>query len=358
MRITDRPIRIGIVGGNPERGWAKDTHIPALATLSDYVVNAVSARSQDIADATARAFGVPRAFGDSLALVRDPEIDVIVVTVKVPEHRAIVLAALAAGKHVYCEWPLGRNAAEAEELSAAADRAGTHVVIGLQGLSAPAVQRAASLVAQGAIGQPLTLRVLSFTAGWGPAFPPHYAYLQDKRNGATLLSVPGGHTLAAMEAIVGPIVELDARTSVLRKTVRNLGTGETIERNCPDHMLMIARHASGCVSSLEVIGTKLPPPFRFELSGSKGRLAISGIGGDYQADNLTLDASDGVDATIDATQLKGSPANVAEVYRRFAHDLRHDVRTVPDFRTALRLTRLLDAIDIASETGRRQKLEA
>ena len=170
-----RPLRLGIAGANIERGWFRDAHFPALQAIPGLAIQGVSARTQDIANAAAAAFGAASAYDDSLTLARDPDVDIVVVAVKVPEHRAIVLAALAAGKHVYCEWPLGRDLAEAEEMAIAARAAGTHATIGLQGANAPAVRHAAALVRDGAIGRPLNLRVISSTAGWGTAAPPHYA---------------------------------------------------------------------------------------------------------------------------------------------------------------------------------------
>ena len=179
-------LRIAIAGANAERGWALDAHLPALRALPGFTIEAVSARTQDNAEQAAAAFGARRAFGDTLAMVRDPDVDVVAVTVKVPEHRAIVLASLEAGKHLYCEWPLGRDLSEARDMADAAAKVGVHAAIGLQGANALAVRDAARLVREGAIGRPLNLRVVSSTAGWGAIAPPFYAYLQDRRNGATL----------------------------------------------------------------------------------------------------------------------------------------------------------------------------
>ena len=145
------PLRIGFAGANAERGWAKDAHLGAINAVPDLTVQAVSARTQDIADGAKALFGAASAYDDSLALARDPEVDIVAVTVKVPEHRAIVLAAIAAGKHVYCEWPLGRDLAEAQEMADATRAAGVHACIGLQGLNSWAVRHAASLVKDGAI---------------------------------------------------------------------------------------------------------------------------------------------------------------------------------------------------------------
>jgi predicted dehydrogenase len=354
-----KPIRVGIVGGHPERGWAYDAHVPALRRLGeDFTLAAVSARTQEMAEAARAAFGAQRAFGDSLALVRDPDIDLVAVTVKVPEHRAIVLAALEAGKHVYCEWPLGRDVAEAEEMAAAV-RPGSHVMIGLQGLLAPAVRQAIELVRDGAIGRPSVLRVFSPTAGWGAEAPPHYAYLQDRRNGATLATIAGGHTLAALEAVVGPYAEIDARNSILQKQVRITGSGEVVERTCADHMLVTGLHASGCVSTLEVVGGVPARPFVFEVIGERGWIKVSGgRAGGYQVGGLALEASFPCEPTPEpvAKDLVGPPLNVAECYARFAADIRSGACTVPDFDVAVRVTRVLDAIDRASDEGRRQRV--
>ncbi len=118
----DQPLRVGIVGANAERGWAKEAHVPALQNLPCLKLMAVATRSEKSAQAAAQAFGADHWYGDALALVGSDEIDIVAICVKVPEHRKVLLAALEAGKHVYCESPFGRNLQEAEELAAAAER--------------------------------------------------------------------------------------------------------------------------------------------------------------------------------------------------------------------------------------------
>jgi len=362
--LTAGPIRVGIVGANRERGWAREAHVPALRALAGRLeLTAVAARTRQAADAAREAFGAARAFDDSLALVRDPDIDLVAVTVKVPEHRAIVLAALDAGKHLYCEWPLGRDLAEAEEMATAVTRDSTgrsHALVGLQALSAPAVRRARQLVKDGAIGTPRVLRVFSPTAGWGRTAPPHYAYLQDKRNGATLETIAGGHTLAVMETLAGPMRELDARASILNERVAIAGSDERVTRTCADHLLVLGRHEGGCVSSLEVAGGSLGP-FSLELTGSEGWLRLGGgVAGGFQAGNLFLETSGEGTVPLDpvAPELEGPPANVAESYARLADDILCGQRTVPDFNRAVALTRLLDAVALASAAGTRQHVAA
>ena len=106
-----------------------------------------------------------RRLDDPLALITASDIDIVSVCVRVPYHRDLVLAALAADKHLYCEWPLGRDRGEAAEMAAAAGTTAVHVAIGLQARMNPAARRAAELIAAGAIGRPLTARIFSSTAG-------------------------------------------------------------------------------------------------------------------------------------------------------------------------------------------------
>lgn len=354
MSTTNR-IRVGIVGGNSRRGWARDAHVPALKHLEHlFEIVAVSARTQALADEAAADIGASAAFGDTFDLVSSSDVDLVSVTVKVPEHRDIVLAALAADKHVYCEWPLGRDIAEAEEMAAAV-RPNTHVMIGLQALSSPAVSQALELVRSGKLGSLQLMRVFSPTAGWGIQAPPFYSYLQDKQNGATLESIAGGHTLAIMEALAGRILEVDARNSTLNPWVQIEGTTQKVKRTCADHMSVTALHESGCVSMLEVVGGVANGEFTLLLQGECGGIRIRGtFAGGFQAGSLTLE-TDLVDLKkIGAGILQGPPENVAMAYSRLAHDIHAGTFTIPDFDDAVRLTRLLEIIDCASSNGRRR----
>ena len=100
---TTRPLRVGVIGANPNRSWAKDSHIPALRSLENVQLAAVATTSRASADAAAVAFGVRAAYDDPLALITASDIDIISVCVRVPYHRDLVLAALAADKHVYAD---------------------------------------------------------------------------------------------------------------------------------------------------------------------------------------------------------------------------------------------------------------
>src|SRR3546814_5176530 len=89
------------------------------------------------AKATAARYGVAHAFDDPRKLAEHPDVDVVSVCVRVPAHRELVMLALEAGKHVYCEWPLGRDTDEAAELERFARERGVTHMVGLQARNSP-----------------------------------------------------------------------------------------------------------------------------------------------------------------------------------------------------------------------------
>ncbi len=127
-------IRVGIVGAG---GWAGASHLPALAALDGYEVTAVATTNQASADKVAAAHGVPLAFADAGTLAAHPDVDLVVVSVKASGHAQVIRAALEAGKHVLSEWPLGVDAAEAQDLARAAGAAGVVHAVNLQGYQSP-----------------------------------------------------------------------------------------------------------------------------------------------------------------------------------------------------------------------------
>lgn len=338
-----RMIRVGVVGAHPERSWARDSHIPAIAQVPGLKLSAVVTRSEGSAREAAAAFGAEHWFTDVAALCASGSVDLIAVCVKVPEHYAVVRAALAGGKHLYCEWPLGRTVDEADALAMAAERAGVHHAIGLQGAAAPAVRRAQALIAAGRIGRIRCARIVSTTAGYAARLPSVYAYLNGTGSGANLTTILGGHTLDLAERLMGEVRGISALGTIQHREVHVTDTGEVIARTTPDHILIVARFANGSAASIEISGDRgADTAFTFEMDGTEGTLKL--IGGHphgFQAGELRLEIN-GAPETLTRTAatggLRGAAANVGEVYVGLARDIQEGTRSVAGFAHAARLT--------------------
>src|SRR5213076_449247 len=192
--MPESTFGVGIIGVNPARGWAADAHIPALRALPNYEIRALSAHSADSARAAGEVFGVSAVFSDHEKLVTQPDIDLVAVTVKVPHHRELVSAAIAAGKAVYCEWPLGRDLDEARVMAALADEHGMRTVVGLQARQAPAIEFVQELLRDGYVGEVLSTTMVGLSIPGDVVGQPN-AYMLDKTNGANVLTIAVGHSL-------------------------------------------------------------------------------------------------------------------------------------------------------------------
>ena len=153
-------IRVGVVGLSPKRGFASIAHIPALRALSDFDIAAVCTTRQEIGGGGGAAFRDTAGVFEPEDLARHPDVDLVTVSVKVPDHYRPVMAAIDAGKHVYCEWPLGRNTAEAQEMLEAAERKGVRHAVGLQGQWSPTINYVKDLAAEGYVGKVLTATLI------------------------------------------------------------------------------------------------------------------------------------------------------------------------------------------------------
>jgi len=358
--VNQKETRVGIVGANAKSSWAKMSHVPAINGLHGLKLSAVATRNEQSAREAAKAFGADRWFSDPFAMIRDERIDLITIAVKVPAHRELVLAALEAGKAVYCEAPLGRTVTEAEQMASAVGS--LHTAIGLQCRLNPAVRRAAQLVSSGQIGQPLTARIVSSTTGFGPEMASVYDYFNKESSGANLLTISAGHALDAVEAVLGPILEVDARTEIRWPTVKLTDTGGESVRRTPDQVGVLGKTGSGAVFTADIHGGVAHEyaRFSFEIIGADGWLNLSG-GHPYgfQCGDLRLSSNVAFVRPEEAAVsggFMGAAINVGEIYAYLLRDLRAGAYNAPDFEHALHNARLIEAVRRADELGERQNL--
>jgi predicted dehydrogenase len=351
------------------RGWAATAHIPALRALPNYEIRAVSARSAESARAAGEVFGVSAVFSDHEQLVTRPDIDVVAVTVKVPHHRELVCAALAAGKAVYCEWPLGLDLHDARAMAALAAEQGVRTVVGLQARQAPAIEFVQELLKGGYVGEVLSTTMVGLSVPGDVVGQPN-AYMLDKTNGANVLTIAVGHSLDTLNHVVGEFAELSAVSDLRRPLITIEETGEQIVKTAPDQIAVIGTLTSGATASIHIReavagGTG----FLWEINGTDGTLRITADAAYPEIYPLTLWGARGRNepAKLAApaaltqkwptlTSLEGTPAyNVGRAYAAFAADIDNGTHTVPDFAGAVARHEVIAAIDRSAASGKRVK---
>src|SRR5438309_7455593 len=268
-------LGVGIIGVSPIRGWAATAHIPALRALPFYEIRALSGHSAESARAAGEAFGVSAVFSNHEQLVTQPDIDVVAVTVKVPRHRELVSAALAAGKAVYCEWPLGRDLDDARAMAALAAEQGVRTAVGLQARQSPAIEFVQELLSDGYVGEVLSTTMVGLSVP-GDVVVQANAYMLDKANGANVLTIAVGHSLDILNHVLGEFADLSAVSALRRPLVTIEETGEQIAKTAADQIAVIGTLTSGATASIHVReSTAGGTGFMWEINGTDGTLRIT-----------------------------------------------------------------------------------
>src|SRR2546421_2794486 len=367
--MPESTLGVGIIGVSPIRGWAAAAHIPALRALPNYEIRALSAHSAETARAAGERFGISAVFSDHAQLVTQSNIDVVAVTVKVPHLRELVAAALAAGKAVYCEWPLGRDLDDTRAMAALAARRGVRTVVGLQARQAPAIAFVQQLLSDGYVGEVLSTTMLGLSIPGDVIVRPN-AYMLDKANGANLLTIPVGHSLDILNYVLGEFADLSAVSDLRRPHITVEETGERIVKSAADQIAVIGTLRSGATASVHIReavagGTG----FLWEINGTDGTLRITADAAYPEIYPLTVAGAHGRNEPTELAvpmaltqkwptlrNLEGAPAfNVARAYAAFAADIDNGTHTVPDFADAVRRHEVIAAIERSAASGKRVK---
>lgn len=265
-----KPINVGIVGGAVDHGWASRTHIPALQNSSEYTISAVSTSKLESAKKSAETLHALHAFTDNQALAASKDVDLVTVSVKVPFHYKSVLAAIKNRKNIYCEWPLATNTDQAKELAALANQGQIHHAIGLQARQSPEVNHLREALLNGEIGRILSCSLRVAERAKGTVTYQSETYLIDKKNGASLFTISGGHSLDTLSYIMNS--RFSEVSALLKSTYHEatiIETGEKVPKDTADQIFIQGILANDVPVSVHIQGGN-QPEFVLEIQGERG----------------------------------------------------------------------------------------
>ncbi|WP_275286264.1 Gfo/Idh/MocA family protein [Halomonas elongata] len=341
-------MRLAIIGA----GGMAGQHAQRFQEIADVEVVAVCDLDGDKARTFAEAHDIPEAYADlATMLARD---DIQAVSNATPDgvHKATSLAAIAAGKHILCEKPLATNAADAEEMAAAAREAGVINMVNLSYRDAPAIQLARELVADGRLG-----RVMHVDASYRQSWLVSDAWgrwdqdsqwlwrLSGAHGSKGVLGDVGVHILDFASFPVGDIAAVTCRLKCFDKAPGNRIGEYTLDAN--DSALMQVEFADGALGSVQATRW---------ATGHHNSLTLS-VHGDRGALRVDLDAArDKVQVCFGEdvhparwTELAAPPT--PSIYRRFVDGIASGVNDSPDFARGAALQRVLDACFDADARG-------
>jgi len=355
-------IRLGLIGASVKGTWSARSHLPALQASSDIELTAVCTTKADSAEAARQAWGARLAFDDYRKMIASPEIDAVAVVVRVPSHYAPTKAALEAGKHVYCEWPLGRTTAEAVELAALANANGLVTAVGLQARVNPALMHMKEQIESGFVGEVMAVHVSLMREGVLTR-PSHRTWQRDAALGANTLTIANGHTVDAMRFVVGDFGRLSAVVATQAKHWLDTGTNTLLDVTSPDNVLLSGRLANGAVLSVHIGAIPFAGSgYRMEIYGRDGTLVATGedspqlstvsLHGAQRGNRLApIQIPERFNLAASGTP-PGEAINVGQMYTVFARAIHNGNSQHPTFATAVELHHLVDAIKQASDSGR------
>ena len=364
--MTDR-LRVGMIGAGGR--WGPWAHVPALTQLPETELYAVCTAHADTAQAAADKYNVKRAYSDVKTMGKDEGLDAALVAVRVPAHYAITKDALEAGKHVYCEWPLGATTQEAEELAALARKKGLKTMVGLQRQASPAYMYMRELIKEGYVGQMLAVNLTMFNSG-ALTRTSDRTWQRDIKLGANPFTITFGHAIDAALMVVGELAEVSANITTQVPQWFETDTKKFVDTNAPDNIMVHGRLENGAVLNAYMgVQPYHGTGFRFEIFGHDGTLAMIGGGEAGQEVERKIWGGKKDDKALQELpvpeRLKWVPESVRKVGRaydvgqmwvNFAKAIHTGSNAHPDFDYAVRRHRMLDAMRRASETGMRQKV--
>lgn len=362
-------LRIGIIGVNVHYGWGRRSHLPALLALPEYELVAVGTAHAESAQESARNYGAPMGFHDYKDMVVHPDIDVVSVNVRVPAHYSIVMAALEAGKHVVCEWPLGKNLAEAEEMASLARSKGVKNMVILQARAEPALLRLRELVQEGYVGEVVSCHMTHFRDGMlqrGMDQP----WMARRENGGHALGIPTGHSVDALCFCLGEFKEISARVTTQVRSWEVKGPAKTVDVDAPDNVLISGLLDSGAVAAVHVASVPHHSTgWRLEVYGSEGTIVGTSKDSVQYDGHIRLRGRRGKEGELEDIPIparltwvpdempRGEPFNIGQLYRRMARAIRGEEDAHPDFDHAVKRHRMLEAIQRSSDLGQKVPVE-
>ena len=361
---TKSKIRVGIVGvGN----WARYGHIPVLQLLPNYEIVAVASRRKEYAEQIAQEFGIKHAVTDANELITHRDVDLVIVLPPAPQHAALVRSAIAAGKDVYCEWPLTTNIADTEDLLARAETAGVRHVVGFQRRMGPSARFVRDLLAQGYVGQVRSVRMHVSMNYFQGHRSTDLAWTIPPENFSHILSIYGGHFMDMLFHVVGAPKTVSALVTPQFHEITLTETGESFPNKTPDEVLAIGTLANGAVFSIQIEGGKRNGSgLQIDITGMEGDLKISNVLSFQNPDDNIIEGSQGNGENLQVlpvpetyqrlpdSKLDASVLDLAYLYSAYAEDRANVTQRAPSFQDAVRLHKLIDLISEASITGQRK----
>jgi predicted dehydrogenase len=356
-------VRVGIFGTS---WWADTIYAPPITAHPDAELVAVCGRREAPAQAFADTWSVPQVYTDPEQMLREADLDAVVVATANDSHHDLSIAALNADVHVLCEKPLGLNVAEAERMAALAKDKGAITMVPFTYHYMPVNRWVRQLVADGYVGQPLHINARYYTSF---GFDTSYSWRFDKGiAGSGIIGDIGSHWIHLARWLMG---EAETSVSTLSSTFVERGPrpdGSDYEP-LEDSAVMNVRYASGAYGVIQVSsvcweGGNFSQNHQLEIHGTEGTIyahcdwdTIQDVSGMKKGDNTRspLPIPDDIWGDVRRDNVHDTYRDVFRttnaMTRAWITAIEAGTQVEPSFAEGLAVQKVLDAAVESGETG-------
>ncbi|KAH9869993.1 hypothetical protein J1614_006914 [Plenodomus biglobosus] len=365
--MADSRKRLGLIGLSAKGSWASRSHLGYLKQTSRYEIAALQNSSKASATAATKEYSLEQAatYDSPSALASDPNVDIVAVSVNVPQHYNLIKSALEAGKDVFSEWPLARNLIEAEELAQLAKRKGVRTMIGLQARQSPSIVKAKQIVASGKLGKILSSTMYGHGGIFGGTITADLVYLASIENGANLVTIPFGHAVDALCYVLGEVKDLSATLVNLYPELQLVDSAgksvDSVKKTAHDHISLngVLAEGGGLVDITYAPGmSRTGSDFHWQIIGTEGSLLLEGPrgGGHVQMIQPTVKLAVNAEELkeIEVEKASDFSFNVGKAWDAWAGVGLNKGYSVTTFEDAVLRHKMLDAIYRSAASGKRE----
>jgi predicted dehydrogenase len=339
-------LRIGIIGAG---GIFKTRHLPGLQALPDVDVVAVCNRSVESGEAVAREWGIPEVLTDWRELIARDDLDAVFIGTWPYTHAEMSVAALDAGKHVFCQARMARDAAKARQMVAAADTHPDRVAMLCPppaGMRGDRLMR--KLIAEGYLGELREVHATGLSAGnIDPAAPLHWR--QDfELQGYNTLTL--GMWVEVIHRWLGPHQAVSATLKNHTPRRKDPASGEWVDVRIAESVSIAAILANGAIGTYSFSGvTRFAPHNSIQLYGTEGTLL-------YDLDTDEIRGARSGDAEAQTLNLPPELVQEWTVEADFVRAIREGGPVEPSFHDGLLYMEFTEAVYRSHRSGCRVTL--
>jgi predicted dehydrogenase len=244
-------IKAAVIGAS----FAKAAYLPALRTVDDVEIVAISSARLESAEETAKAFDVPNAYDNWETMLDQHDVDFVGIATPTIYHAPMTIKALERGAHVLCEKPMAMNADESREMLEKAEGLGRVHVIGHELRFNPNRRKIRQLIQEGYIGDVRHVNILNISGTWGdPASRPAGDWWSLEAMGGGRLGANGSHQIDLLRYWLGDVGAVSGQVATMVANRKDKTTGEAWKATADDQVSFTLEMGNGALASVFLSG--------------------------------------------------------------------------------------------------------